>query len=773
MAVELNGIVEEIIYSNEENGYVIASVDSDGDYIIVVGYIPAIHEGDMMKFRGEFVVHKTYGEQFKIESCEQIVPSEEKDIEKYLGSGLITGIGPGLASRIVDKFGKEALNILQYSPDRLREVSGIGEAKIRTIIESFAEQRAVKEIMMYLQRYDISVAYATRIYKMYGDKTIQLLSENPYRMAEDISGIGFRMADKIAHEMGVDRESPYRISSGINYVINTFIHQGDTFAYEEDLIDRASDMLSVPREAVQMEVKELLIKGNLQFERFDERVGIYPAAYYHAEVNVCKKLVNVCASRFEVFNVDADKEIDKFEREEGIEFASKQKKAVKDAVENGVLVITGGPGTGKTTIINGIINIFDDNKMKVLLAAPTGRAAKRMSDATMREAKTIHRMLEYKYMEGESFLGFNKNSDDPLVADVIIIDEASMIDTILMHHLLEAITPGTRLVLVGDVDQLPSVGAGNVLKDIIESEIIPIVRLDEIFRQAKESMIVVNAHRINQGDFPLINEKGKDFFFIKAKSQEEILATVKNLCEKRLPSYYKYDPIKDIQVLTPMKNSKNGTINLNLTLQAALNGPHKDKAEKEIGNRIFRVGDKIMQIKNNYNIKWRHRYSYAKGEGVFNGDIGFVTEIDEKKKFMRVLFDDDKEVEYEFNQTDELIHAYAVTVHKSQGSEFPVVVMPITWGAPMLMNRNILYTAVTRAKELVVLVGNEQFLGKMVNNMSNQHRNTGLKMRLLKVAEFFKSDDERKAADSELAEVEDEQGQEVAEDHTLFDESFE
>lgn len=737
--MEIQGIVEEIIFKNEENGYTIASVDHNMELLIVVGFMPTMKEGEMMRFIGEPTFHKTYGEQFKVSSSEVIEPTEVKSIQKYLGSGIIKGIGPSLAERIVEKFGEDTLDIIRYNPNRLLEIAGIGKNKLDQIVKSYAETRAMSDVVMFLQKYDVSLAYATRIYNTFKSKTIEKVTENPYILAEEIKGIGFKMADGIAKTMGVDKDSPYRLYSGIKHVMTLLTGQGHTYSYEEDLIREASEILMVRKEVVETELTELLIKGDLHRTKFEDKDVIYLINYYDAELSVCKKISKLTYSQVDIIDVEINKEIDSCEKNGSIMLADQQKEAISQSITQGVMVITGGPGTGKTTIINSIIDIFERQNLKVLLAAPTGRAAKRMSEATDHEAKTIHRLLEYQFSDA-GFLAFNKNDDNPLVADLIIIDEASMLDILLMNNLLDAVSYGTRMIFVGDVDQLPAVGAGNVLSDLINSGIIKTVALTEIFRQAQESMIVTNAHRINTGQMPLVNEKDKDFYFIKQKTPNGVIDTIVNLCKERLPNYYKFDSLKDIQVLSPMKNSPTGVLNLNQCLQHALNPPEKSKPEKSFGDTIFREGDKVMQIKNNYNIKWKARYSYEKGEGVFNGDIGYVQEVDLNKKVLLVVFDDDREVEYEFGQLDELVLSYAVTVHKSQGSEFPVVVMPLYNVPQMLKNKNILYTGITRARELVVLVGTEIQLKGMIQNVSHAKRNSGLIHMFKLIEDAFKEE---------------------------------
>lgn len=733
MSKEIKGIVREIIFQNEENGYVVAEIDTGQEDVVVVGYIPIINVGETMSFEGNITVHPIYGEQLQVVSSEQIAPSSIDGIIKYLASGLLKGIGPKMAERIVEKFGKDSLDIIQYNPDRLTEVNGIGPKKAKDIAEAYEEQREIKEVMIFLSQFGVSTAYAVKIFRKYGDKTIEFLRENPYRLADDIVGIGFKMADTIAKRMGIDPKSPYRIMCGIKYSLTQYNLEGHTYGIKEELIDRTSKILGVEKSMVEDGVITLTINGDLHQENIDGNTAVFPMAFFYAETGVCKKLIELASTSFNTSNLDIEEEIKKIEKDEEICLAENQKKAIEEAFKNGVTVITGGPGTGKTTTVNSIIKLFEGQNLKIGLAAPTGRAAKRLTETTGREAKTIHRLLEYSFSDEGSGMAFMKNGEDPLSFDVIIIDEVSMVDILLMYHLLKSIVPGTRVILVGDVDQLPSVGPGNVLHDIIESEIVKIVRLTEIFRQARESMIVVNAHRINKGLKPQVNIKDKDFFFLPKRNQEDILHTIKELCIRRLPKFNNYDPSRDIQVLTPMKNSKVGTINMNKELQSILNPEAKEKKEKKIGDKIFRVGDKIMQIKNNYNIKWKSEDRIRRGEGVFNGDIGYVTDIDEEAKLLSVCFDDEKYVDYDFSGLDEIELAYSVTIHKSQGSEFPVVVMPLCWGPPMLLNKNLLYTGVTRAKELVVLVGMEKYLYMMIKNERNLNRNSGLRFRLKRI----------------------------------------
>lgn len=735
MSIEIKGTVKEIIFRNEENGYVVAEIATGKEDAVVVGYIPIINVGETMAFTGNITVHPIYGEQLQVVTSKQVAPSDLEGIVKYLSSGLIKGIGPKMAERIVDKFGKDSLDIIQYNPERLIEISGIGSKKAKAIAEAYEEQRELKEVMLFLSKFGVSMAYAVKIFRKYGDKTVELLRENPYRLADDIVGIGFKMADTIAKRMGIDPKSPYRIMCGIKYALTQYNLEGHTYAVNEDLILRAAKILAVDRSMVEDGVTTLTINGDIHQENIDGDITVFPMAFFYAETGVCKKIIELSSTGFDKSKIDLKEEIKEIESEQEITLAENQKKAIEEAYKNGVTVITGGPGTGKTTIVNSIIKLFEGQNLKIGLAAPTGRAAKRLTETTGREAKTIHRLLEYSFSDDNSGMAFSKNGEEPLSFDVIIIDEVSMVDILLMYHLLKAIMPGTRLIMVGDVDQLPSVGPGNVLQDIIDSGIVKVVRLTEIFRQAQESMIVVNAHRINKGLKPKVNMKEKDFFFLSKRNQNEILYTIKELCIRRLPKFNDYDPSKDIQVLTPMKNSKVGTINMNKELQSILNPQDKGKKEKVIGDKLFRVGDKVMQIKNNYNIKWKSENGLKEGEGVFNGDIGYVTDIDDEEKLLSVCFDDEKYVDYNFSSLDEIELAYSITIHKSQGSEFPVIIIPLCWGPPMLLNRNLLYTAVTRAKELVVLVGMEKYLYMMIKNERNSNRNSGLNFRLKRIVE--------------------------------------
>lgn len=740
--VELEGRLVEIIFQNEANGYLVGILDCEEEEVTIVGCLPALKEGEVIAVKGKWIVHPTYGRQMDVKEYRHVQPSTKEGILNYLSSGVIKGIGKKMAERIIDHFGTDALEVIQYAPQRLTEVSGIGEAKAQTIAEAFEEQRELREIILFLSQYGISPGFAVRIYKKYKEMTIAYIQENPYRLADEIIGIGFKKADLIARAMGISPNSKYRIHSGIKYTINTFHTEGHTYVPSDLLIDRARELLGVEEEAVVEGIQEMALKQKIQLERQDEEIIVYSMPYFYAETNCCNKLIELSQIALDTLEIDVDEEISNIEKEEGIYLAENQKEAIRQAITNGILVITGGPGTGKTTTINTLIKVFEKLKKKIVLAAPTGRASKRMTEATGKEAKTIHRLLEMGYSDEDEGMLFQRNEDNPLIGDVIIIDEVSMVDIMLMNSLLKAISRGTRLIFVGDVDQLPSVGAGNVLRDIIDSQVIKVVRLNEIFRQAGESMIVVNAHKINQGDYPILNHKDKDFYFMNRSNNDDILNTIIGLVKERLPKHYKFDPIRDIQVLTPMKKGDVGTLNLNKELQNYLNPPDKYKREKELREKIFRVGDKVMQIKNNYTLKWTSLDVDAEekqGEGIFNGDIGYVQYINTEEQELTVFFDDNRSVVYSFTQLDELELAYSITIHKSQGSEFPVVVMPVTWGPPMLLTRNLLYTAITRAKSLVVLVGTENYLRRMVDNNKIVERYSGLGIKLKKFFDFQNS----------------------------------
>lgn len=733
----VEGIIEDIIFRNEDNGYTVAKLNTSDGLITIVGNAAIINIDEMVEVEGEWIYHRTFGEQIEFTSIKTTAPSSLKGIENYLSSGLLPHVGPKTAKNIVGKFGLDSLEIIQYNPERLKEIPGIGEKKFEKIALAFQEQRELRDIMVYLQQFDITVKNGIKIYKKYGKDTIGIISENPYRLSEDIFGIGFKTADDIARRMGIDINSPYRIEAGLKYVMMRSAGEGHCYLPKDELVQKASRLLNLEKEPVEESLRSLAIKDQFYILQIGEDSLVYYAPFHIAENNVAMKLVEISRVEFPDLELDVEKEIEKIQEQESIEFGKKQILAIKESTESGVIVITGGPGTGKTTTINAIINIYEDLGFNVVLAAPTGRAAKRMTETTGRESKTIHRLLEFAYMEED--LAFNKDEDSPLDADVVIIDEASMIDILLMNSLLKAINPGTRLILVGDIDQLPSVGPGNVLKDIINSKSIRVVELDQIFRQAEESMIVVNAHRMNKGDMPLINEKERDFFFLNSNNSKNTLETIVQLNKERLPKFYDLDPLMDIQVLTPMKKGDVGTNSLNKAIQNALNPKSEDKQEKKIGGDIFRENDKVMQIKNNYKLEWTILKDgrVEEGEGVFNGDFGYIKKIDNEDNFLEVLFDDEKLAVYDFNQLDELILAYATTVHKSQGSEFPAVIIPVHWGPPMLLTRNLIYTAITRGMRLVVLVGEIGYLKRMIENNKIEMRYSSLDRKIIEYMTQF------------------------------------
>ena len=731
---EIQGIIEEIVFRNEVNGYTVLEIEGNKQQTTIVGYFPFINIGETIKVAGQWVEHQDYGRQFKMEAYQVITPATLNGIERYLASGLISGIGPATAKKLIEKFGLDTLDIIQYNPQKLTEVPGIGPKKSEKIHDAFMEQTELKDIMLFLEGYKISPAYAVRIYKTYGVDTIRIIKENPYNLAEDVFGIGFKTADKIALSAGVPIDSEFRIACGTRYTLGQFHQKGHTYVPQDVLIKYSADLLEVPVESVENILIRLLVDSKIVVEEMDGIKVVYSLPFHKAEMGTVRRLLSLCNYPVDKNTIDIDEEIAKVEESEDIVLANNQKEAVTVALKNGVSVITGGPGTGKTTTIKTILRLFERMGFTVLLCAPTGRAAKRMQEATGKEAKTIHRLLEYGCGETEEEMVFQKNQDAPLEADAIIVDEASMIDILLMNNLLKAIAEGTRLILVGDVDQLPSVGPGCVLKDIIESDTVQVVRLNEIFRQAEESMIVVNAHKINKGEMPVLNIKDRDFFFMKKDRQEDILEKIKELCKERLPKYSGYDPMEGIQVLSPMKKGLCGVFNLNTELQKALNPPHLTKNQREYRDNIFREGDKVMQIKNNYRMKWQSSLVQDyEGEGVFNGDMGIITRIDNEEQYIEVLYDGDRLVKYEPKDLDELELSYAVTVHKSQGSEFPVLVMPVMPGPPMLLTRNLLYTALTRAKEMVVLIGGEKYIYSMVRNNYITKRYSGLKYKLLKL----------------------------------------
>ena len=728
---KLAGYVEHIIYRNADNGYTVLNLVSGEEEITCVGIFSAIAEGENIEASGDYTDHPTYGKQFKVESFEEKAPEDEEAIERYLGSGAIRGIGLALAARIVRRFKADTFRIIEEEPERLAEVKGISERKAMEIADQVNEKRDLRQAMIFLQQYGITMNLAVKVYQQYGQEVYGIIRENPYRLADDIEGVGFRTADEIAVRVGIRMDSDFRIRSGILYVLLQASTEGHTYLPEEELTRRTGQLLEVGEEQIEKQYMDLAIERKIIMKQGENQTQIYAASFYYMEANTATMLKQLNVS-YEVPDLEIEERVRRIEKQTGMELDEHQMTAVKEAVRNGLLIITGGPGTGKTTTINTIIKYFEMEGLDIFLAAPTGRAAKRMSETTGFEARTIHRMLELNGgVDGAA--GFERNEQNPLETDVVIIDEMSMVDISLMHALLKAVAVGTRLILVGDVNQLPSVGPGSVLRDIIRSHECNVVMLTKIFRQASTSDIIVNAHKINQGEEVTLDNKSMDFFFLKRYDADVIISVVLQLIKQKLPKFVDATPY-DIQVLTPMRKGLLGVERLNGILQRYLNPPSPQKREKEHGDILFREGDKIMQPRNNYQLEWEIRTKYGlsvdKGTGVFNGDMGIVREINDFAETMTVEFDEGRMVEYPYKLLDELELAYAITIHKSQGSEYPAVVIPLLSGPSMLMNRNLLYTAVTRARKCVTLVGNEVTFAQMVQNTSQQKRYSGLCDRL-------------------------------------------
>ena len=729
--VNLEGIISDIVFSGD-NGYIVARMNIDDDIETIVGYLPGLSAGENIEIEGEWIFHELYGRQFKVSSYQIVMPTTVSGILSFLSSGVISGVGEKTAQRIVDKFGIRSLEVIQNSPEELLKIGGIGPKKLKPIVESYRENMGVKNVIIQLSPFGITPKMSMKIYKKYGDKSLDIITENPYQLIDDIVGIGFKMADDIATGNGLSKSSKERIEQGIVHVLKNSINSGHTFLPEEIMLREAKTLLDIEIEKIELSEYDLIIGGKIVVEKMGDLKMIYLAHYHKAEQDVASKLLELVAGPRRDLKIDLEKEIEDFQEDNDIHLAHSQVQAVSAAFENGVMVLTGGPGTGKTTTINTIISTLKKNKNKVVLAAPTGRAAKRMTETTGEESKTIHRLLEMAF-DADDRVIFVKNDEEPIDADVIIVDEASMMDIFLMDRLLKAMSKKTRLILVGDVDQLPSVGAGNVLADIINSGVVTTIKLTEIFRQAQESDIIVNAHRINSGQDIIANRKGGDFYFINAETEDEICRQIESLLCGRLEKFYKVDSIKDMQVLSPMRKGLVGVNNLNSVLQASLNPYRSEALEVELMKRIFRVGDKVMQIKNNYQKMWEDEDTTNSGEGIYNGDIGYITHIDKHNKQIYIVFDEYKIFKYKYDELDEIEHCFCTTVHKSQGSEFPVVIIPMTWGPPMLLSRNLIYTAVTRAKKLVVVVGMKKYLDMMIQNNKNNERfsNLAYKMRKL------------------------------------------
>ena len=727
----LAGYVEHIIYRNADNGYTVLNLVSGEDEITCVGIFSAIAEGENIEAQGEYTEHPTYGQQFKVTSFQEKAPEDEEAIERYLGSGAIKGIGLAMAARIVRRFKEDTFRIIEEEPERLAEIKGISNRKAMEIASQVNEKRDLRQAMIFLQQYGITMNLAVKVYQAYGQDVYGIIRENPYRLADDIDGVGFRTADEIAARVGIRMDSDFRVRSGILYTLLQASGEGHTYLPETELTPRASKLLNVTAEQVEKQYMDLAIERKIILKQMEDQTQIYAASFYYMEANTATMLKRLNVS-YDVSDAEIEQQIRGIEKKSGMTLDEHQVTAVKEAVRNGLLVITGGPGTGKTTTINTIIRYFELEGLEIFLAAPTGRAAKRMSETTGFEARTVHRMLELNGgAEGSG--GFERDESNPLEADVIIVDEMSMVDISLMYSLLKAISVGTRLILVGDVNQLPSVGPGSVLRDIIQSHACNVVMLTKIFRQASTSDIIVNAHKINHGEEVILDNKSMDFFFLKRYDADVIINVVLQLIKQKLPKFVDATPY-DIQVLTPMRKGLLGVERLNGILQRYMNPPANDKVEKEYGSTVFREGDKVMQTKNNYQLAWEIRTKFGltvdKGLGIFNGDMGIIRQINDFAEQMIIEFDEGRMVEYPYKLLDELELAYAITIHKSQGSEYPAVVIPLLGGPMMLMNRNLLYTAVTRARKCVTLVGNEVTFQQMIQNTSQQKRYSGLCDRL-------------------------------------------
>ena len=730
----VTGYVSHIVYRNSDNGYTVFHIEHDDGEVTCVGSLNYINEGELLEIQGEYVNHNVYGKQLKISHYKVKEPEDIVSIERYLGSGAVKGVGAALAGRIVKKFKEDTFRIIEEEPERLAEIKGISERKAQEIASQLEEKKDMRKAMIYLQKYGISTKLAAKIYQYYGMKVYKVLEENPYQLADNIEGIGFKTADEIASKIGIHTDSDYRIRSGLFYTLQQAVGEGHVYLPQNILLRRANALLEVDLEDIEKYIMDLCIERKTVMKEVDEEIRIYPAHYYYLELNTAKMLNDLdidCQMPEDMM----EKRLKRVEQKEKIELDPMQHRAVIEDIKHGLLILTGGPGTGKTTTINTMIQFFESEGMSILLAAPTGRAAKRMTEATGYEAQTIHRLLEVSGNpeEENSVGGFLRNRENPLETDVIIIDEMSMVDLNLMHALLSAVIPGTRLILVGDVDQLPSVGPGSVLKDIIRSEKFHVVTLTKIFRQAGESDIVVNAHKINAGEPVTIDNKSRDFFFLKRQDANTIISVVITLIQKKLPRYVQADP-NEIQVMTPTRKGLLGVERLNVILQQYLNPSDSQKTEKEINGRLFREGDKVMQIKNNYQLEWevstRFGLTVDKGIGVFNGDMGVIDEINEYTETVIVEYDEGRKVKYGYDMTDELELAYAITVHKSQGSEYPAVIIPLLPGPKLLYNRNLLYTAVTRAKKCLTIVGSELTFQEMIENKSEQGRFTSLDERI-------------------------------------------
>ena len=736
----ITGYVDHIVYQNSDNGYTVMTLVAEGEEVTCVGMCKGLGQGENISAEGEYIEHPVYGRQFKIQTYETVAPTDRAGMERYLGSGAIRGVGEALAARIVKKFGDDTFRIIEEEPERLAEVKGISERKAQEIAVQMEEKKDLREALVYLQQYGISNTLAVKIYNTYGMEMYSVMRENPYRLAEDVSGVGFRIADEIAGRIGIHTDSDYRIRSGILYTLLQAVGEGHCFLPLELLLRRASELLGVSEENIRPQVDNLIMDRKL----VAKGDAVFAAAYYYAELNCANMLRNLNIPMLEAENLPAQdmairKRLERMADNLSMELDELQLKAVEESIKNGLFILSGGPGTGKTTTINMIIRYFESEGMDIFLAAPTGRAAKRMTEATGFEAKTIHRLLELNSALSDDDTrrtSFERNQENPLEADVVIIDEMSMVDIQLFQALLKAILPGTRLILVGDVDQLPSVGPGQVLRDLMNSEAFPMVTLEKIFRQAGESDIVVNAHRINKGEQIALDNKSRDFFLLERNDVNVIYKHMIQLIREMLPKYVNATPF-DIQVLTPMRKGSLGCETLNGILQRYLNPADPHKKEHSYGNTVFREGDKVMQIKNNYQLEWeivgRYNIPIDKGMGVFNGDMGRVLEINETMSTLLVEFDDGRRVNYPFSGLEELELSYAITIHKSQGSEYPAVILPLLGGPRMLFNRNLLYTGITRARNCVTILGSSETVRNMIDNVSENRRYTALESRIREI----------------------------------------
>jgi exodeoxyribonuclease V alpha subunit len=736
----ITGYVDHIVYQNSDNGYTVMALVAEGEEVTCVGMCKGLGQGENISAEGEYIEHPVYGRQFKIQTYETVAPTDRAGMERYLGSGAIRGVGEALAARIVKKFGDDTFRIIEEEPERLAEVKGISERKAQEIAVQMEEKKDLREALVYLQQYGISNTLAVKIYNTYGMEMYSVMRENPYRLAEDVSGVGFRIADEIAGRIGIHTDSDYRIRSGILYTLLQAVGEGHCFLPLELLLRRASELLGVSEENIRPQVDNLIMDRKL----VAKGDAVFAATYYYAELNCANMLRNLNIPMLEAENLPAQdmairKRLERMAENLSMELDELQLKAVEESIKNGLFILSGGPGTGKTTTINMIIRYFESEGMDIFLAAPTGRAAKRMTEATGFEAKTIHRLLELNSALSDDDTrraNFERNQENPLEADVVIIDEMSMVDIQLFQALLKAILPGTRLILVGDVNQLPSVGPGQVLRDLMNSEAFPMVTLEKIFRQAGESDIVVNAHRINKGEQIALDNKSRDFFLLERNDVNVIYKHMIQLIREMLPKYVNATPF-DIQVLTPMRKGSLGCETLNGILQRYLNPADPHKKEHSYGNTVFREGDKVMQIKNNYQLEWeivgRYNIPIDKGMGVFNGDMGRVLEINETMSTLLVEFDDGRRVNYPFSGLEELELSYAITIHKSQGSEYPAVILPLLGGPRMLFNRNLLYTGITRARNCVTILGSSETVRNMIDNVSENRRYTALESRIREI----------------------------------------